>query len=192
MKSARTTVTMIVNSPSLDLTGVPVIHRFTVSGFTDINETERVRKNADKKSRKEELYKQKLANKQMEIAQEEYNRAAANLEAAENKLKKLGRRSTYRLGMNTKTIEVCEAVVYNISCEYNDSVDIRAGGPTMLGYNFGVSPDEDEEDTKEFLRMTVRKYHQPLMSVSTSRQKDFPVKHLWTRDMMEDCIRRGY
>ena len=94
--------------------------------------------------------------------------------------------------MKTKTIEVCTATVYDVSCEYNDSVDVRAGGPATLGYAFGVSPDEDEESVKEFLRKTVKKYGQPLMGISTSKQEDFPVKHLWTRERMEDCISKGY
>lgn len=94
--------------------------------------------------------------------------------------------------MKTEQIEVCEAVVYSVSCEHNDSVDIRCGGPAMLGYDFGVSPDENEEDIKKFLKETVKKYHQPFISVSTYKQKNFPVKHLWTKERMEACIKKGY
>lgn len=94
--------------------------------------------------------------------------------------------------MKTEKIEVCEAKVYSVSCEHNDSVDIRCGGPAILGYDFGVSPDEDEEDIKQFLRETVKKHHQPFMGVSVSKQKNFPVEHLWTKQRMENCIKKGY
>lgn len=93
--------------------------------------------------------------------------------------------------MKTKKIEVCEAVLYSISCEHNDSVDIRCGGPAMLGYDFGVSPDEDEKDIKEFLEKTVKKYKNPFISIRTSKQKNFPVKHLWTKEKMEECIKNN-
>lgn len=84
--------------------------------------------------------------------------------------------------MKTEVIEVCEANVFSISCEHNDSVDIRCGGPAILGYDFGVSPDEDKEDIKKFLRETIKKYHQPLNGISVYKQKNFPVKHLWTKE----------
>lgn len=93
--------------------------------------------------------------------------------------------------MKTKTIEVCKAVVYNIACERNDPVDIRCGGPAMLGYDFGVSPDENETEIKEFLEATVKKYKRPFIRITTSKQKNFPVKHLWTKEKMEDCIKNN-
>jgi len=94
--------------------------------------------------------------------------------------------------MEKKTIEVCEANVFSVSCEHNDSVDIRCGGPAILGYDFGVSPDEDKDDIIKFLKETVKKHHQPCMGVSVNKQKNFPVEHLWTKEKMETCIKRGY
>lgn len=94
--------------------------------------------------------------------------------------------------MKTEQIEVCEAVVYSVSCEHNDSVDVRCGGPAILGYDFGVSPDENEEEIKQFLRETVKKNHQPFMGVSVSKQENFPVESLWTKEKMKDCIKKGY
>lgn len=94
--------------------------------------------------------------------------------------------------MITKQIEVCNAIIYSVSCEENDPVDIHCGGPCTLGYDFGVSPDEDMKDIKIFLEQTIKKYEQPLMSISTYTQKDFPVKYLCTKDKMESCIKKGY
>jgi hypothetical protein len=48
--------------------------------------------------------------------------------------------------MKTKIIEVCDAVVYNVSCAENDYADIRCGGPVTLGYDFIMSPDENTEE----------------------------------------------
>jgi hypothetical protein len=93
--------------------------------------------------------------------------------------------------METKTIEVCTAICYAISCEHNDSVDIRAGGPPVLGYDFYVSPDEDEEEMKRFLEGCIKKYRRPFMGISTYKRKNFPVRNLWTKKMMEECIRNN-
>ena len=86
-------------------------------------------------------------------------------------------------------IEVTDAVCYDISCEHNDSVDIRAGGPPILGYEFYVSSDEDKEEIKKFLEACIKKYRRPFMGISTYKRKNFPVKNLWTREMMEECIK---
>lgn len=89
-------------------------------------------------------------------------------------------------------IEVCEANVFSVSCEHNDSVDIHCGGPAILGYDFGVSPDEDKEEIKLFLRETVKKYKQPFMGVSVYKQPNFPIESLWTKEKMDACIKKGY
>lgn len=94
--------------------------------------------------------------------------------------------------MKTEVIEVCEANVFHVSCEHNDSVDIRCGGPAVLGYDFGVSPDENKSDIEKFLKETIKKYRQPFMGISVSKMNNFPVKHLWTKERMENCIKQGY
>ena len=35
--------------------------------------------------------------------------------------------------METKKITVCDAKHFNVSCKYNDSTDIKCGGPPILG-----------------------------------------------------------
>jgi len=93
--------------------------------------------------------------------------------------------------MKTKTIEVCDAKIYTINCERNDPVDIRCGGPAILGYDFGVSPDENEKEIIEFLKSCIKKHKRPFMSISVSKRKNFPVKHLWTKKKMEECIKNN-
>jgi len=90
--------------------------------------------------------------------------------------------------METKTIKVCDAIFIDISCEYNDSVDVRAGGSAVLGYEFYVSPDEKEGDLRKFVDETMNHFNRKYMGVTFSIKKDFPVKHLWTRERMAKCI----
>ena len=46
--------------------------------------------------------------------------------------------------METKTIEVCDAIMVDVTCAHNDYKDIKSGGPATLGYEFYVNPDEDK------------------------------------------------
>lgn len=93
--------------------------------------------------------------------------------------------------MKTKSIKVCDVKVYSISCEYNDSVDIKCGGSPVLGYDFGVSPDEDENEIIDFLKACIKKYRRPFIGIKVSIQKDFPIKYLWTKEKMEECIKNN-
>lgn len=94
--------------------------------------------------------------------------------------------------MKTKKIEVCDAIFIDISCEYNDPVDVRCGGPAVTGYEFYVSPDEKEEDLRKFVTDMVKKYRRPFMGVSFSIKKNYPVEHLWTKERMEQCIKDNW
>jgi len=93
--------------------------------------------------------------------------------------------------MKTKNIEVCDAIFIDISCQSNDPVDIRAGGPEILGYEFYVSPDEDIKEIEDFLKKCIKKYNQPYMGMTNKKREDFPVKHLWTKEKMEECIKNN-
>jgi hypothetical protein len=93
--------------------------------------------------------------------------------------------------METKTIEVCDAVYVNVSCERNDPVDIRCGGPAILGYDFYVSPDENIFDLIDFITDCIKKNRRPFIGIATGEKKDFPVKNLWTREMIKKCIKEN-
>ncbi len=91
--------------------------------------------------------------------------------------------------MNTKKIEVCDAILYEVSCKENDSVDIRCGGPAILGYDFGVSPDENKTEIINHIKTCIKKYNRPFIGISTRVIKNFPVENLWTKDKIELCIK---
>lgn len=93
--------------------------------------------------------------------------------------------------MKTKTIKVCDAIHVDVSCGRNDPVDVRCGGPTILGYDFFISPDENVDDFGNFIKKCLRKYHRPLLGVQIETRKDFPVDKLWTKKMIEDCIKKN-
>lgn len=93
--------------------------------------------------------------------------------------------------MEKKMIEVCDARVISVSCKENDSVDIYCGGPPMLGYDFSVSPDEDINEWMKKVKGFVNKYNRPFIGISQSKQKDFPVEHLWSLERIEKCIKEN-
>jgi hypothetical protein len=93
--------------------------------------------------------------------------------------------------MKKKTIEVCEATIISICCDYNDEVDVRCGGPATVGYDFGVSSDEDIKEYKKLIEGWCRKYRRGFMGISTNINKEFPVKHLWYKERIEKCIKEN-
>lgn len=94
--------------------------------------------------------------------------------------------------MKTKLIKVCDAIAIDISCGYNDRVDVMAGGAPVTGYEFYVSPDEDEEELTKFVKAMIKKYNRPFMGVTFSIKKNYPVEHLWTKEKMEQCIKDNW
>ena len=94
--------------------------------------------------------------------------------------------------MKTQTIEVCDAIFIDVSSELNDSADVRCGGPAVTGYEFYVSPDENEDELRKFITATMKKLNRPFMGVSFSIKKNYPVEHLWTMERMEKCIVENY
>lgn len=93
--------------------------------------------------------------------------------------------------MKTKLIEVCDAILVDIACARNDFDDIKIGGSPILGYVFYANPDEDLDDLKKFLHNCIKKYHRPLIGISFTVKKDFPVENLWNRETMENCIKQN-
>ena len=73
----------------------------------------------------------------------------------------------------------------------NDSVDIRCGGPSTLGFEFYVQVDEDPKDLEKFIRGCLREVRIPCQGITISRPytKDHSNK-LWTRRMIKMCIKR--
>lgn len=71
----------------------------------------------------------------------------------------------------------------------NDPVDIRCGDPYFLGYDFFVE-DKDVNEIIDFIKETLKKHKQPFMSINTLNV-DYECK-LWNKEMIEECIKKGY
>lgn len=56
----------------------------------------------------------------------------------------------------------------SVDCVANDPVDIRAGGPYYLGFDFNVKEEETEE-MKKFIEMTLETFGIPLINLYTSK-----------------------
>lgn len=76
-----------------------------------------------------------------------------------------------------------------VDCEENDIVDIKCGGPRILGYDFYVE-DKKVDELIEFVKETLKKYHQPLMGINTI--KNVTCTKTWDKENIEKCIREGY
>ena len=92
--------------------------------------------------------------------------------------------------MKTKTIEVCNALHIDVKCALNDDHDIRCGGAPVLGYDFFINPDENIEEMKTFIIDCVNKYNRPFIGIETDIRKDFPIKSLWNKEKIENCIKK--
>lgn len=76
-----------------------------------------------------------------------------------------------------------------IDCEENDIVDIKCGGPRILGYDFYVE-DENVDDMIIFIKEMLKKYNQPLMDIKTIL--DVTCTYVWNKENIEKCIKEGY
>jgi len=93
--------------------------------------------------------------------------------------------------METKQITVCDAIFIDVSCEHNDSTDIKCGGPYILGYEFYVSPDENIEEVETKIKGFIKKYNRPFIGINHYVKKNFNVERLWTIDIIEECIKNN-
>ena len=76
-----------------------------------------------------------------------------------------------------------------IDCERNDWDDIRIGGPMWLGFDFVVKDDIDKAELRQFLEEKLKQYGRPIVSIEMF---DLSEPKTWTKEMMEECIKRGY
>ena len=91
--------------------------------------------------------------------------------------------------MRTKEIKVCDAIHIKVDCAINDPVDIRAGGPALLGYDFYVSPDVKIKPLITKIKKMLTKYNRPILGVSHHVYKDFNVEKLWAIERIEQYIK---
>ena len=80
----------------------------------------------------------------------------------------------------------CSKIV--VDCAYNDPVDVRAGGPKILGFDFYVKNEETEEMIR-FIEETLKETKVPLMSIGVIQQNLFLCKkQIWTKTKIAECI----
>lgn len=94
--------------------------------------------------------------------------------------------------MEVKTIKVCDAVHIIVDCEENDPVDVKAGGPPMLGYDFYISTDDFAKNVAKMendIKTWLTQYGKPLVGISHNVESDFNVEHLWSAKQIEECIK---
>ena len=75
----------------------------------------------------------------------------------------------------------------SVDCEENDSVDIRCGGPKYLGFDFYVDLDKVKQMEK-FISSCFKKYQRPVISIHNVGES--LVETLWTKEMIEECIKK--
>ena len=68
-----------------------------------------------------------------------------------------------------------------VDCIKNDPVDVRCGGPRMLGYDFIVREEEKDEMMK-FIKETIEEFGLPLESIYVWGEGDYPIDSLWTKE----------
>lgn len=85
-----------------------------------------------------------------------------------------------------KTVTAFSAI--SVDCVNNDPVDINAGGPKYLGFDFNVRKEETEEIIG-FIKETLTTLCIPLMDIS-ARDADIEVKEdvLWNKEDILVCI----
>lgn len=95
--------------------------------------------------------------------------------------------------MKTVTLQMFIGRKITINCEENDSVDIRCGGPRILGFDFIVDAEEGKADIEKFIRDELRKNNRPCQSIHISGSTcEVLPEHIWTHNMISKCIKSGY
>lgn len=77
--------------------------------------------------------------------------------------------------------------VIAVDCVPNDPVDIRCGGPTMLGFDFAVKENETEEMI-DYIIDCLKEHHVPLVNIFVSGKVNKPADKVWTKETIEKEI----
>ena len=77
----------------------------------------------------------------------------------------------------------------SVDCVANDPVDIRAGGPYYLGFDFNVKEEETEE-MKKFIAVTLETFEIPLINLYTSGSNLIEEKQVWDKKRIVEEIQK--
>lgn len=86
-----------------------------------------------------------------------------------------------------ETLVKCNQI--SVDCVKNDPVDVRAGGPDYLGFDFYVA-EEKTEEMKKFITETLKKYNIPLSCMWSLKSLDKSSENVWTKERIEECIKK--
>ncbi len=82
-----------------------------------------------------------------------------------------------------------DCVKISVDCTENDPVDIKAGGPEILGYDFFVRESEAEEKMA-FIRAVISELNIPLKSVYIAEFIQLSEDQLWSNERIRASIQR--
>lgn len=100
--------------------------------------------------------------------------------------------------MQQTTASLIEVRWYQVNCQINDRFDDELSDyfnyfPQYLGYSFAIDTNEDIGEAKTYIKELLKKYGQPLVSISTDKKiSKTDSARIWTRERIESSIRRGY
>lgn len=87
-----------------------------------------------------------------------------------------------------KELIKCSKII--VDCVHNDPVDIKAGGPAYLGFDFFVK-SEDVQEMVNFITLTLQEYKVPLVNIGID---PIPLcltpDEVWTKERITECIKK--
>lgn len=69
----------------------------------------------------------------------------------------------------------------DVKCCVNDPVDVRAGGPQYLGFDFNVLEEKTDIMTK-YIEGVLKELSVPLIEISNNGIKEVDEEHVWDED----------
>ena len=76
----------------------------------------------------------------------------------------------------------------SVDCIKNDPVDVRCGGADILGYDFFVDANEQQE-LVGVIRKTIEELRLPLMGINVlDEEYSLSEQDVWRKDRIVECI----
>ena len=69
----------------------------------------------------------------------------------------------------------------SVDCVENDPVDVRAGGPEYLGFDFNVR-SEDVSEMKKFIATSLASFEVPVLYIYSNGNLDLSEDRIWTKE----------
>ena len=85
--------------------------------------------------------------------------------------------------------ELIQCLKIMVNCTHNDPVDIKAGGPENLGFDFFVKSD-DVQEMITFITLTLQEYKIPLVNIGIGQETvSLSPNEVWTKEKITECIK---